>query len=436
MNGDFQQRTGFGRSRIGRQATGAAMNLGVGQAFEGQPDLLRMIEIAQRAQQGELVKALHEQYRMLLCAPAGVAPGDKEWPEAHKRFAADIGTITSEQEIPGLTYRAFQRIKRYKGGMLYLNYVAMEALKRYRMPIARALISSVVTAKFNPDTATERSMELYLQVMKLVNAATVAAHEAGITVANESALMEELGKLDSAKAAATMAPKVGPLLAELDPKKLKLGGLVRWRENLNAAWRAPVHVWWVEIEEVRMEEEAPEPEPKADPSPTEKLAKLNREATGDPDDRRIFDLPPEYAGIMYSQFAKSSGPSKIRVGGGESDEWKTILEALDDSLFDDLVNAVNNRPLREYLETGSLGRSTEVLIKMYGEYCGGSAQWQLMAEDIESALKFEFPLSAYATQRCALTVERGLMSPNLNPECKCCMRSFLAKVVRGMHAGL
>ena len=121
MNGDFQQRTGFGRSRIGRQATGAAMNLGVGQAFEGQPDLLRMIEIAQRAQQGELVKALHEQYRMLLCAPAGVAPGDKEWPEAHKRFAADIGTITSEQEIPGMTCRAFQRIKRYKGGILYLN---------------------------------------------------------------------------------------------------------------------------------------------------------------------------------------------------------------------------------------------------------------------------------------------------------------------------
>ena len=90
-----------------------------------------------------------------------------------------------------------------------------------------------------------------------------------------------------------------------------------------------------------------------------------------------------------------------------------ILEALDDALFDDLVNAVNNRALREYLETGSLGRSTEILIKMYGEYCGGSAQWQLMAEDIESALKFEFPLSSFA-----LNVERGLMSPNLNPECK------------------
>ena len=46
------------------------MNLGVGQAFEGQPDLLRMIEIAQKAQQGDLVKALHKQYRMLLCTPA------------------------------------------------------------------------------------------------------------------------------------------------------------------------------------------------------------------------------------------------------------------------------------------------------------------------------------------------------------------------------
>ena len=198
-----------------------------------------MIEIAQRAQQGELVKALHEQYRMLLCAPAGVAPGDKEWPEAHKRFAADIGTITVGEGDPSDDYaELFQRIKRYKGGMLYLNYVAMEALKRYRMPIARALISSVVTAKFNPDTATERSMELYLQVMKTGECSNGGCHEAGITVANESALMEELGKLDLAKAAAKMAPKVGPLLAELDPKKLKLGGLVRWRENLNAAWRA------------------------------------------------------------------------------------------------------------------------------------------------------------------------------------------------------
>ena len=377
MNGDFQQRTGFGTSRARRQATSAAMNLGVGPAFEGQPDLLRMIEIAQRAQQVELVKALHEQCRMLLCAPAGVAPGDKEWPEALKRFVADIGTITSEQEIPQFVYKAFRRIKRYKAGMLYLNYVAMEALKRYRMPIVRALISSVVTSKFNLDTVTERSMELYLEVMKLVNAATVAAHENGITVANESALMEELGKLDSAKAEAKMAAKVGPLLAELDPMKPKLGGLVRWRENLNAAWRtednariimlpndthptkvklggAPGHVWWVEIEDVRVEEEAQEPEAKPELSPTERLAKLNRESTGDPADRRIFDLPPEYAGIMYSQFAKSSGPSKIKIGGGETDEWKTILEALDDSLFDDLVNAINNRALKEYLETGSL----------------------------------------------------------------------------------
>ena len=204
MNGGgYIQRIGFGTSRAGGQATSAAMNLGAGQAFEGQPDLLRMIEIAQRAQQIELVKALHEQYRVLLCAPAGVAPGDKEWPKALKRFVADIGTITTEQEIPQFVYKAFRRIKRYKTGMLYLNYVAMEALKRYRMPIARALISSVVTAKFNPDTATARSMELYLEVMKLVNAASVSAHESGLNgVANESALMEELGKLHTAKAVA------------------------------------------------------------------------------------------------------------------------------------------------------------------------------------------------------------------------------------------
>ena len=41
---DHQIKTGFGRSRVGQQATGAAMNLGVGQAFEGQPDLLCMID--------------------------------------------------------------------------------------------------------------------------------------------------------------------------------------------------------------------------------------------------------------------------------------------------------------------------------------------------------------------------------------------------------
>ena len=105
-------------------------------------------------------------------------------PEWLKGFAEEIGTITSEKEIPQLVFRIIRRIKRCRAGMLYLNYVAMEALKRYRMPIARALVSSVVTAKFNPDTATERSMELYLEVMRLVNAATVSAHEKGITVAN------------------------------------------------------------------------------------------------------------------------------------------------------------------------------------------------------------------------------------------------------------
>ena len=108
-----------------------------------------------------------------------------------------------------------------------------------------------------------------------------------------------------------------------------------------------------------------------------------------------------------------------------------ILEALDNALFDDLMGAIDNRALREYLETDSLGQSTEICIKIYGEYCGRSAQWQLMAEDIASTLKFEFPLLSFA-----LNMERSLMLPNLNPECKCCLRAFLAKVVQGMHGGL
>ena len=68
---------------------------------------------------------------------------------------------------------------------------------------------------------------------------------------------------------------------------------------------------------------------------------------------------------------------------------------------------------------------------MLGEYCGGSAQWQLMSDDLENTLKFELPLSAWA-----LAVEQGMKSPNLNPECPCCARSFLTKVVRYMYSGL
>ena len=57
----------------------------------------------------------------------------------------------------------FMALKRMKRGMLLLNCIALEALKRCRMPMARALISGVV-AKFNPDTATKRSLELNQQV--------------------------------------------------------------------------------------------------------------------------------------------------------------------------------------------------------------------------------------------------------------------------------
>ena len=56
--------------------------------------------------------------------------------------------------------------------------------------------------------------------MQLVNAAQVAAESTGISVANKAALMEELGKLDPEKAAIKLALTVGPLLNELDPRKL------------------------------------------------------------------------------------------------------------------------------------------------------------------------------------------------------------------------
>ena len=93
---------------------------------------------------------------------------------------------------------------------------------------------------------------------------------------------------------------------------------MRWRENLNSAWitkdqtvicmlpnrdhptqvklaGGPGHVWWVEIEDVRMEAEQPEQEAKTPPTMSEKLAQLNRTSTGVVDDRRILDLPAEYA---------------------------------------------------------------------------------------------------------------------------------------------
>ena len=100
------------------------------------------------------------------------------------------------------------------------------------MPMARILMLGVATARFNPDTATQRSLDLNSLVMELVNMARVAAEATGIGPANKEAIMEELGKLDPKKAAAKMAPKVGPLLGELDPKRLAEGNLVEWRDRL------------------------------------------------------------------------------------------------------------------------------------------------------------------------------------------------------------
>ena len=121
-----------------------------------------------------------------------------------------------------------------------------------------------------------------------------------------------------------------------------------------------------------------EPEKKSAPSPSGRLASLNVKTAERADDDRLFSMPPEYAGLTYVEYATSSGPSKITVGSSTAEDIKAILEALDDALFDTVAAAIDNDALREYLETGSLGQSAEVCIKMYGEYCGGSAQWQLM----------------------------------------------------------
>ena len=123
------------------------MDPGVGQAFEAQPDLVCMIEIAQQARQADLVRALHEQCRVLLCTPAGIAPGDQEWHGTPKRSAAKIGTIKMEAQILPLCLLVLMAInlKCMKGGMLMLNYIGLVALKQHRMPTARTVAFGVVT---------------------------------------------------------------------------------------------------------------------------------------------------------------------------------------------------------------------------------------------------------------------------------------------------
>ena len=56
----------------------------------------------------------------------------------------------------------------------------------------------------------------------------------------------------------------------------------------------------------------------------------------------VFSVPLEYAGLTCSEFATSSGPSKITVGNGSAEDVKTILEALDDALFGTVIAAVDN----------------------------------------------------------------------------------------------
>ena len=73
-----------------------------------------MIEIAQKARQAELVKALHGQCRMLLCPPVGVAPGDKEWHKTHERFVTKIDTIKTEAQIPQLTMLIFMVLETHE----------------------------------------------------------------------------------------------------------------------------------------------------------------------------------------------------------------------------------------------------------------------------------------------------------------------------------
>ena len=88
--------------------------------------------------------------------------------------------------------------------------------------------------------------------------------------------MEELAKLDLKKVAVKMAQKVGPMVGELDPKRLAEGNLVLWRDSQQCAWQSddvarvismptearPTqvklagkktgHSWWADIEDIKV----------------------------------------------------------------------------------------------------------------------------------------------------------------------------------------
>ena len=102
---------------------------------------MRMIKVAQKAQDASLVRELHEHFRILLCTPAGLAPGDKEWTELVKQITASIDTVSSESDLPAFCFICFKEMKWTKVGTLLLNYTIIEALKWYRMPMARTMMS-------------------------------------------------------------------------------------------------------------------------------------------------------------------------------------------------------------------------------------------------------------------------------------------------------
>ena len=180
---------------------------------------------------------------------------------------------------------------------------------------------------------------------------------------------------------------------------------------------------------MRVVPEDPEPESKGEPSPSETLAALNAQTSKRPDDGRLLSVPPEYAGLMYADYATSSGKSKITVGNGSANDVKTVFEALDDALFDTVAGAVDNCSLQEYLETGSLGQITEILIK---RVLRRVLRWvSTMATDGRRCNQ-HVALRVSAVSFCTA----GLTSPNINVECKCCVRSYLMRGDRVMHEGL
>ena len=234
--------------------------------------------------------------------------------------------------------------------VVQLQYIALKALKWYHMLMVCMMMSGVVTAQFNLDTATVKAMELHERVMVLINVARDAAKESGIRPADEAAIIEELVKQSPSKMAAKMASQVGPLLGKLDPKRLEEGNRVIWCDSQQGLWcdddsartfsmptearpmqvklaeKKTGHTWWAEVEDVQIVPEQPK-----EPAPSGPMKKLKSLSKVLEVDDQLFNIPPNYSS-MWAQGTWSTlrpvGCPRLQSATQTARKWGLCLRQL------------------------------------------------------------------------------------------------------------